>query len=34
LGMEQAGLDYSAVRETLIESTQALLDEGRRTDDE
>ncbi|MCP4515447.1 MAG: ATPase [Delftia sp.] len=26
LGMEQAGLDYTAVRETLIESTQALLE--------
>jgi N-acetylglucosamine kinase-like BadF-type ATPase len=31
LGMEQAGLDYGAVRETLIESTQELLDEGPRT---
>jgi N-acetylglucosamine kinase-like BadF-type ATPase len=30
LGMEQAGLDYSAVREALIESTKALLDKGRK----
>ncbi len=32
LGMEQAGLDYTAVRETLIKSTRALL--GRKTNDE